>query len=271
VQLADLRVFEQMIAEDLPGFQVRFKNGSRLQQALGFLMRPFNPGYLDTYITTLGRTVWFPSFRYYTKDPEASFVVLAHEYVHLHDARRYPGWFQLSYLLPQAFVLVPLLAYAWLAWPFAGILLVPFLAYALACAAKSRLGFGAIVSAGVGLALLASWFFSGWATLVLVGGLGLVGPWPAPWRTHWELRGYAMTIAARMWLSGRPPVPDLLVYIERQFTGFSYFRMAWRGTAVRTALLEVVQRVSEGRFDEAPYAKVHDFIYRHSLLHGGPA
>lgn len=269
MEIAELRAFEQEIARHVPGFQVRFKNESKVQQTLGFLMRPFNPYYLDTFITTLGKTVWFPSFAYYAKDPEASFVVLAHEYVHLHDSRRAPGWFQLSYLFPQILVLLPLVAYAWLAWPWSWLVLAPLVAYVAACAVvrRSMLGFVVIVAAALGATIVASALLAGWATLALVGAFFFLGPWPAPFRVKWEKRGYAMSIAARMWLSGRPPAPASLAYFEKQFTGFNYFRMAWRAAPIKTALVSVVERVSDGELQgEKPYSHVRDFLCQHSLL-----
>jgi len=269
VDINILRKFEADINRWVPGFKVCFKNESWFMLTLGFLVWPFNPGFMDQYVTTLGKTIWFPNFGYYSKDPEASFTVLAHEYVHLYDSRRFPGWFQVSYMFPQILVALPLLVYAWLAGWHSWLMLVPILGYVLGCAVvqRSMAAFIAIITSALAATIVTSFLLTGWETLVLVGGLALVAPWPAPGRVHWEKRGYAMSIAVRMWLSGRPPSPDSLAYFERQFTGSNYFLMAWRAAPIRNALKGVVVRVSDnGLQDEKPYAQVHEFLYRHVLL-----
>ena len=62
-------------------------------------MRPFNKRYLTDYTTVMFGQIWFPDPDWYARQPPAALVaLLCHEAVHLADARRFPGWFQLSYL-----------------------------------------------------------------------------------------------------------------------------------------------------------------------------
>jgi hypothetical protein len=88
------------LARELPGFAVCFKTDSRLQRAIGTLLRPINRRYLTDYTTVMGGKAWFPDRRSWERaDPESLYVTLCHEAVHLHDAARWPVLFQLSYLL----------------------------------------------------------------------------------------------------------------------------------------------------------------------------
>src|ERR1041384_6490864 len=115
MDLGTLDLFEAELRHANPDFQVRFKDESRLQRFLGFILYPLNPNFLSTYTTTLGSHVYFPSREYYVKDPERSLTILAHEFVHIYDSER-DTLFRLKYLLPQAFILLPLMLYAVLAW-----------------------------------------------------------------------------------------------------------------------------------------------------------
>jgi hypothetical protein len=88
------------LERELPGFAVCFKTDSRLQRAIGRLLRPINRRYLTDYTTVMGGKAWFPSREAFAAThPESLYVTLCHEAVHLHDAARWPVLFQLSYLL----------------------------------------------------------------------------------------------------------------------------------------------------------------------------
>jgi hypothetical protein len=66
-------------------------------------VRPFNDRYLEDYTTVMFGKVWFPNRAWFAcMDPRQQYELLCHEAVHLHDARRFPVFFQLSYvgLLP---------------------------------------------------------------------------------------------------------------------------------------------------------------------------
>ncbi len=106
----DPEVFERY-AE---GFRIRYKDESGLQRLIGALLRPVNPHYLSRYTTVMFGRVYFPSREWCAfQGPEALYLTLRHEAVHLRDARRFPLLFQLSYLfaLPSVFT-----ARAWWEW-----------------------------------------------------------------------------------------------------------------------------------------------------------
>ncbi len=85
-----------------------------MQRAIARLIRPFNGGYLTHYTTVWFGRVCFPSRAWCCEQgPDALYVTLRHEAVHLRDARRLPVLFELSYLfaLPAVFT-----ARAWWEW-----------------------------------------------------------------------------------------------------------------------------------------------------------
>lgn len=133
MDLATLQAFEAEVERQVPGFRLAYKDESWSQKLLGKLMSPFNSGYLTSFTTTLGKTVYFPSREFYTRTPYHSFSILAHELVHLRDDQKHGLWFGVSYLMPQIlfvpFLLAALLGLIWSAWSL--LLLVP----ALACLA----------------------------------------------------------------------------------------------------------------------------------------
>lgn len=217
--LQDLRAFESDTSNAIPGFKVCWKDTSRLQRVLGWLVKPFNPDYLTRYTTTLHPNVWFPSKEFYDRDPTQSFLVLAHERVHLADTMKRSVWFRVSYLLPQ-------------------ILAIPALVLTLALIPVV-----------------------GWKALGLLGLVALcLAPWGSPWRTHWEQRGYAMTLACAYWLKGEfsQVTKDL---VRRQFFGWSYYRMAWRSSSIDAWFAQVEKDIRSGDIlKEDVYNQVHEFL-----------
>ena len=84
----------------VPSATLCFKTDSRLQQAIGALVRPFNPTYLTEYTTVMNGKIWLPSRDFLrSKSHEWLYALIRHEGVHLRDMKRFPGVFQLSYLL----------------------------------------------------------------------------------------------------------------------------------------------------------------------------
>jgi len=81
------------------------------------------------------------------------------------------------------------------------------------------------------LSLLA--FVSQWWLFCLLFLTALL-PWPAPGRADEEAWGYAMTTVVESWQYGRPwdgkTIPP---WIQAQFDGWSYYRMAWEWEPVR--------------------------------------
>jgi len=87
------------LAQELPGFGVGYKDEDGLQQRIGAVVRPFNKTYMTQYTTVLFGVVWFPSRAWRARvGPRVIYEILRHEAVHLRDAKRFPGFFHLSYL-----------------------------------------------------------------------------------------------------------------------------------------------------------------------------
>ena len=104
----DVLAYEAELRRELPRFRVCYKDESRLQRFIGRLLRPFNRDYMTLYTTVMFGRVYFPSRRWRARlDPREVYCTLRHEAVHLRDARRFPLFFQLSYLflLPAVFTL----------------------------------------------------------------------------------------------------------------------------------------------------------------------
>lgn len=92
--------YEAELARELPGFDVRYKDESRLNRFIGRLIWLFNRHYQTRYTTVLFGKVYFPSREWRRQQgPAAIYKTLRHEAVHLRDARRFPVIFHLSYLL----------------------------------------------------------------------------------------------------------------------------------------------------------------------------
>jgi hypothetical protein len=63
-------------------------------------------------------------------------------------------------------------------------------------------------------------------------------PWPAPGRADEELRGYAMSNVLEFWQHGRGyDGASVGEWIEEQFVGWSYYKMAWRWAPMRQRLI----------------------------------
>lgn len=76
----------------------------------------------------------------------------------------------------------------------------------------------ALLALFAALAFLSLWF------LLFLLFLGALLPWPSLWRTKWEMRGYAMSMAVDYWRFGTVST-DKLAFYSAQFTGWGYYRM----------------------------------------------
>lgn len=268
IDLTLLRTYESQMAVRIPGFKVKFKDESFLMKVLGFLAHPFNPDFLSTYTTTLGKTVYFPSRVYYESNPAGSMKTLFHEGVHLWDEQQHPLTFKASYLFPQGIGVFPLIVFL----VFAGMhgWLVPafFAGYALVAGLSHKTKVGAYVALATvvaGLGGLAI-FLTGWDATLLLGVLAAVVPWPAPWRARWELRGYAADIAFEVWRT-KSLRSQMLASIESHFTGPDYYFMSWSGVSVSAALRASLDAALSGDLQkEEPYSVTHDFLRQWNLL-----
>lgn len=263
MNLDQLHAFEGVIRKAVPTFKVAYKDESAFMKLLGFFVGAFNPSFMINFITTIGTTVYFPTKAGYESNPDGSFTVLAHEWVHMTDNQKKGLWFPFSYLFPQVLMPLPLLAFivgARLhAWPLAFLVLGFVAACALAKTSKVLfwvvLGLSAVLTAGLSI-----WLAKWWSIALFAGPLCAL-PWPSPGRTHWEERGYAMTVACFVWMTGGTPSADMFQRIGQHFWGPDYYFMSWGHQGVTDALNTAVQRAMSGDLrSEAPYGAVYDFL-----------
>jgi hypothetical protein len=118
---AILEKVEAKIRENIPGFEVRYKDEHFSQKLIGFLLKwviPFNRAYMTDYTTTVYPRVYFPSRAWAEENPGRAWKILTHEYVHLWDQQQHRIWYPVSYFLPQALLLGALLALGafWCLW-----------------------------------------------------------------------------------------------------------------------------------------------------------
>ncbi|MGE5187302.1 MAG: hypothetical protein ACM31C_34880 [Acidobacteriota bacterium] len=86
--------YEALVAslrEEIPGFRIVHKHESRLHRAIDVALRVVTLGrmreYLDSYQTTIGKTVYVTR-DWNDWDPDRRYVTLRHEAVHLRQFRR---------------------------------------------------------------------------------------------------------------------------------------------------------------------------------------
>ena len=124
-----LQDFKTLLQQRIPELKVSYKDKSAVHKILGFLLKPVNPGYMTDFVTTLGANVAFPSEKDYKAHPQASFNVLAHEFVHACDHKKSPVRFPLFYLFPQILCLFPLTVFGVLLGWGAVLLALPLAVY----------------------------------------------------------------------------------------------------------------------------------------------
>lgn len=265
MDLNTLKDLEVEIGKYIPGFSVKFKDQTFSQKLLGFLAYPFNRDFMTRYTTTVYPIVYFPTKDYYESQPRSSVTTLAHEFVHLRDMQANPHWFRLSYILPQLLGILPLIVFGILAWSHTWILGILVGSYLLGClVAKKSLGLfwcatvGGIVAAGVLAVLL-----TGWHSAAFFGGLALLAPWPAPWRTKWELRGYTMNMAIMAWTY--KGVPDIVKKsFLKKFITSAYYFMSWEHTSMLAKLDVAADSAVRGELaTQDTYAIVYKFLKDH--------
>jgi hypothetical protein len=96
-----------------------------------------------------------------------------------------------------------------------------------------------------------------WALVALV----FFAPWPSPWRSKWELRGYTMSLAVNYWRYGHVS-ESTKAWIGSHFWGWNYYKMAWGKARVRKNIDQAVDRiVTGGVFADSPaYQDVLDVL-----------
>ncbi len=97
--------------QEVPGFEIRFKDESKLMKLISPFAGIFNKTFMTEYTTTLGTAVYVPTEQWLLKDQPGNVGVLAHELVHLKErARRGTTAYTLSYIFPQILALLSPLA-----------------------------------------------------------------------------------------------------------------------------------------------------------------
>lgn len=112
-----------------PELQVKYKDQDTMMKILGKLMF-FNPGFMKSYTTTIGNTIYFPNTEFVQNNPNAASGVFIHECTHVHDEHKIGSIpFKLGYLFPQILALPMLLLLFVLTWkivvPLAVLCLLP--------------------------------------------------------------------------------------------------------------------------------------------------
>lgn len=92
--------FEQVTLKHAPDAKILKKSESVLMKMIGLILKPFNPRFMSTYITTIGKTIYVPD-RFLQDEETRCLGILAHETQHIIDHQKNPVWFSLSYLFPQ--------------------------------------------------------------------------------------------------------------------------------------------------------------------------
>src|SRR3990167_4415841 len=88
---------------EFPGFRVVAKSRSRLMQWIyyGLGMSLWNPRFITSFVTTIGKTVYMPVDLISSAD---GYRILRHERIHILQSLRWPILYQLSYVIPLPFL-----------------------------------------------------------------------------------------------------------------------------------------------------------------------
>lgn len=262
--LGQLKRLEDHLREQVSDLKVAFKDQSWYHKFIGAMVYPFNPRYLTSYTTTIGSTVYFATQEAYEANPESSMITLSHEFVHICDSKKNP-FFKLAYMFPQVLALAPIIAFSLVSSGWLTLLLIGgYMAGALLSKKNKFLGL-AFIGLSLGLFTVLSVVLFKWLSLILLGIL-VVAPWPAHWRTYYELRGYGMTLAYREWRKIENP-PEYIDSLVKLFVGPPYFYMSWSANDVRRTLEATRQQAEQGALDNVkPYSVVQDFLFHNGLI-----
>lgn len=98
---------------------------------------------------------------------------------------------------------------------------------------------------GIILTFVVGW----WSLIAIVLGLACIAPWPSPWRTYWEQRGYAMSMAMYYWMTGSLSEAQRYT-LPPKFLGWSYYRMSWSEKDIAKWLDSTQKAIAEGTLGE---------------------
>lgn len=100
---------ENMILDDIPNFEIVPKTTSFLMKVLSVLLF-FNKSFMTSYISVIYPRMYVPKLPWKENDHYSAILVLAHEWVHLSDRKRFGLLFDIGYLFPQCLAFLSLLA-----------------------------------------------------------------------------------------------------------------------------------------------------------------
>lgn len=86
--------------------KIKFKNESLLMKFLSYILF-FNKNFMSHYITTINSTVYYPNKQFVEQNKHSAMRVMAHEFVHIKDSKKFVFLFKFLYLFPIS--LIPLL------------------------------------------------------------------------------------------------------------------------------------------------------------------
>ena len=93
--------FIKILQTHIP-LKIKYKDESWEMKYLNWIVKWFNPRFMEDYTTVIGYTVYFTDHEYTKKYPHEAMQILVHEAVHLFDTKRltFPI-FATAYLFPQ--------------------------------------------------------------------------------------------------------------------------------------------------------------------------
>lgn len=100
---------ENMILDDIPNFKIVSKTTSFLMKVLSVFLF-FNKSFMTSYISVIYPRMYVPKLPWKENDHYSAILVLAHEWVHLSDRKRFGLLFDIGYLFPQCLAFLSLLA-----------------------------------------------------------------------------------------------------------------------------------------------------------------
>jgi hypothetical protein len=107
-----------LMAQQIPGFKVAYKDKSLFMKVLAVLTKLWCPNFMTDYVTTIGKTVYVPTESFVAANYSNTWKVLSHEFVHLVDSKQHPISYFLGYVFPQALAVLALgaLGAFWSPW-----------------------------------------------------------------------------------------------------------------------------------------------------------
>ncbi len=111
--------FNELVAKAqtyFPKLQIKYKNEDTFMKILGTLLF-FNPAFMNSFITTIGNTIYWPNREFVQNNPKAVSEIFIHESTHMYDEDRVGSVpFKAGYLFPQILALPMLLLLFVLTW-----------------------------------------------------------------------------------------------------------------------------------------------------------